>query len=112
MQAMHGVKLPPLGGSERPENGMVEEFAAGAQLFLAAADDVVHVGNCRANFSENFFWGDAARTSDRRGFAAGGQVTESNDDQGAGSLSPSLGGSERVSGFGEALESFDSSGVR
>jgi hypothetical protein len=111
MQAVHDVKLPPLAGGEGSEDRMVEEFAPGAKLLLAAADDAVHLGDLRANLGQNFLRGNSARTSDGRGFAPRGQIAESDDDQGAASLSPSLGGGEWNFGFHDALESFDGSGV-
>jgi len=111
MQAVHDVKLPPLAGGEGSEDWVVEELAPGAKLLLATADDVVHLGDLRANLGQYFLRGNSARTSDGRGFAPRGQVTESYDDQGTASLSPSLGGGEWAFGFHEALKSFDGSGV-
>ena len=101
------MKLSPLGGGERTEDGMIEEVAARSKSFFAAANDVIHLSELRAYLGPYFFGWDSAWTSDGWGFSAGGQVAKSYDDEGSDSLCPGLSSGERLAGFGDAIESFD-----
>ncbi len=92
MQAVHEVELAPLRCGKGTEDGVVEKFAAGAKVLLAACNDLIHLGNLRANFGEHFFRGNSARTSDGWGFPAGGQMAESYHDEGSSALRPGLRG--------------------
>ena len=92
MQAVHEMELAPLRCGKGPEDGVVEKFAAGSKVLLAACNDLIHLGNLWANFGEHFFRGKSARTSDGWGFPAGRQVAESYDDEGSSALRPGLRG--------------------
>jgi hypothetical protein len=107
MEAMHQMKLPPLGCRERAEDGMIEKFLARSEFLFAAANNVVHLCDLRANFGTHSFGGDSAGASDGRGFPAGGQMAEPHNHKGSASLCPSLSGGQGLAGFDDALESLD-----
>jgi hypothetical protein len=107
MQAMHQVKLPPLGCRERAEDGMIEKFLARSEFLLAAANNVIHLSDLRADFGTHFFGWNSAGASDGRGLPAGGQMAESHNHKGSASLGPGLSSREGLAGFEDALESLD-----
>jgi hypothetical protein len=107
MQAMHQMELPPLGCRERTEDGMIEKFLARSEFLLAAANNVVHLSDLRADFGTHFFGWNSAGASDGRGFPAGGQMPESHNHKGSASLGTRLSSREGLAGFDDALESLD-----
>ena len=111
MQAMHQMKLPPLVCRERAEDGMIEKFLARPEFFFAAANNVIHLSDLRADLGTHFFGGNSAGASDGRGFPAGGQMAESHNHQGSASLCPGLSGGQGLAGFDDALESLDGARV-
>ena len=56
MQAMHKMKLSPLGCGEGAEDGMVQQFAARAQFLFAARNAVIHFGDFQPDFGQHLFW--------------------------------------------------------
>jgi len=111
MQAVHQVELPPLRGRERAEDGVVQQLSARAKLLFAARNDVVHLGDFRANLRQHLLRRDAAGTSHGWGFPARGQVAESDNYERAPALRPALGGDQRLPGFDHALKTLHRSGV-
>jgi hypothetical protein len=107
MQAMYQVKLPPLGCRERAEDGMIEKFLARSEFLLAAANNVIHLSDLRADFGTHFFGWNSAGASDGRGLPSGGQMAESHNHKGSASLGPGLSSREGLAGFDDALESLD-----
>ena len=97
VHAVEPVKLSPLGGGQRAENRVIEEFAVRPKFCFAARHHVIHFSNLGANLGQHLLHGNAARTSYGRGFPAGRKVAESQNDEGARPLPPSLSGGQLTS---------------
>jgi hypothetical protein len=108
--SVHQMKLAPLGGGKRAEDGMVHDRVA-AEAGLALLNQVVHAGDIPQNFSSNFFWRRAAGQGALGGLAARGKVSDVDNEEapptGAGAVGTGAGGT----GLQAALEAFDGAGV-
>ena len=68
---------------------MIEKFLARSEFLLAAANNVIHLSDLRADFGTHFFGWNSAGASDGR-LPAGGQMAESHNHKGSASLGPGL----------------------
>lgn len=99
------VKLSPLGCAQGAKNWVIEKFAAGPKFFFAARHQVVHLSNLGANFSEYLLYGNASRLGHARGFPAGGEIAEFQNNERAHPLLPSLSVGQRLPGLRDTSES-------
>ena len=111
MEAVQEMKLSPLSCGEGAEDGMAQKYSARAQLLFAARNTVVHFGNFRSNLGQYLLWRQSAWTRDGRGFSAGGQISQTHDDQLTAALRPGLSCNQRLTRRGYAFKSFHGSSI-
>jgi hypothetical protein len=108
---MHQMKFSPLIDRERAEEGMVENFAATAELDGAFGEALIHLDNLGQNVGQDFLPRQTPGPCVRRRFPSLRQIVEPENDERLGILFPSRLRPKRFTAIDDSRQSFESSGV-